>query len=236
MLYRTIQNINAMIKIPNNLTPTEKQFTALNRAYLYFNEALFYDSLPGCILTFSRKRNTHGFMSPEQWRRKGEQFCTVHEISLTPKTLSQKPIEVFGTLVHEMVHLWQWEYGNPSRCGYHNKEWALKMKEIGLIPSATGLPGGKQTGQRMSHYIKRGGRYEKAFQKIPKEFLLPFVTGAKRETQLPKKYQKTKNRNKIKYTCWKCRTNVWGKPNLKLRCEECNEAFEVKPFLSMEAN
>jgi hypothetical protein len=31
------------------------------------------------------------------------------------------------------------------------------MKEIGLHPSATGEPGGKETGKHMSHYIVSGG-------------------------------------------------------------------------------
>ena len=33
---------------------------------------------------------------------------------------------------HEMVHAWQQQHGRPGRGGYHNREWAAKMKEIGL--------------------------------------------------------------------------------------------------------
>ena len=35
------------------------------------------------------------------------------------------------------------------------------MGAIGLIPSDTGAPGGKQTGQKVSHYIAGGGRFER---------------------------------------------------------------------------
>ncbi len=42
------------------LTPTEEQFNALNSAYQYFNQTLFDGKLAGCILNFSRKKNTHG--------------------------------------------------------------------------------------------------------------------------------------------------------------------------------
>jgi hypothetical protein len=46
---------------------------------------------------------------------------------------------ILSTLVHEMVHVWQETYGNPSRRGYHNRQWAEKMREVGLQPSSTGL-------------------------------------------------------------------------------------------------
>jgi hypothetical protein len=42
--------------------------------------------------------------------------------------------------VHEMAHVWQHAHGKPSRNGYHNKEWAAKMDERGLIPSDTHPP------------------------------------------------------------------------------------------------
>ena len=46
--------------------------------------------------------------------------------------------------------------------GYHNKEWAAKMREIGLMPTDTGQPGGKDTGQKVTHFIEPGGRFEQA--------------------------------------------------------------------------
>jgi len=158
------------------LTPTEEQFNALNGAYQYFNHALFDGKLAGCILNFSRKKNTHGFLAPERWRRVNEKEYSTHEISLTPATLYRKPILVFSTLVHEQAHLWQWQYGKPSRSGYHNTQWANKMEEVGLMPSNTGKVGGKRTGQQMTHYIIKDGRYEKAFYKMPKKYTLPFTS------------------------------------------------------------
>jgi hypothetical protein len=40
------------------------------------------------------------------------------------------------------------------------------MKEIGLQPTATGEPGGKETGQHVTHYIIPGGLYARAFAKL----------------------------------------------------------------------
>ena len=222
--------------------PTEEQFTALNHAYNYFNEHLFEGKLPGCILNFSRKKNTHGFLAPERWRRVDEKNKYIHEISLTPITFYRPLKEVFSTLVHEMVHLWQWEFGKPSRNGYHNKEWALKMESIGLIPSNTGKEGGKKTGQQMTHYIKPDGVYEVTFERIPTSYLLPFTSLegdlfqaalAKREgnegedirrSEMAKKYRPSPK--KTKYSCHNCGFNVWGKPNLSLICGSCRNNYE----------
>lgn len=225
-------------------TPTEQQFNALNQAYQYFNRELFGGQLPGCILTFSRKRNAHGFMAPGRWRRVDEQEHSTHEIALTHITLYREPIKVFSTLVHEEVHLWQFEFGSPSRGGYHNQEWAEKMEEVGLMPSDTGEPGGKKTGQHMTHYIIPGGRYEQAFNAMPETFLLPFTSlegdlvksmlaGTAGTSPEPEPGKTTSTplsppaRNKTKYTCPGCQKNVWGKPDLNLICGDCNERFLV---------
>lgn len=216
-------------KIP---TPTEEQFSALNGAYDYFNRTLFFGSLPGCILIFSRRADAHGYMSPNRWRKVKEKQPQTHEIALTYVTLYREPLKVFSTLVHEMCHLWQFEYGNPSRGGYHNKEWAQKMLSIGLIPSHTGAPGGNQTGQKMTHYIERGGEYEKAFEKMPESFLLPFTTVDSDIMalvgSLPTGTKPLKVKNKTKYTCLSCDTNIWGRPGLSVICGDCNKQYIEK--------
>ena len=57
------------------------------------------------------------------------------EIALNPAHFASRPTAgTLSTLAHEMAHLWQHHFGTPSRTGYHNKEWAAKMREIGLIP------------------------------------------------------------------------------------------------------
>jgi predicted SprT family Zn-dependent metalloprotease len=220
-------------------SPTEEQFNALNGAYKYFNRVLFGGKLPNCMLNFSRKKNTHGFLAPERWRRVGSKKHDTHEISLTPTTLYRTPIEIFSTLVHEQVHLWQWEFGSPSRNGYHNTEWAMKMEEVGLIPSDTGKEGGKKTGQSMTHYIESNGRYEKAFKKMAKKYTLPFTSlegdlmnallRGSGKTELSAKLKKLRpaSQKKTKYSCPECNSNVWGKPNLKIQCLDCETPFEV---------
>ncbi len=70
------------------------------------------------------------------------------------------------TLVHEMVHVWQHLFGNAGSGRYHNREFAAKMKEVGLYPSSTGEPGGKETGAHMLDYITPGGAFQVAYQSL----------------------------------------------------------------------
>lgn len=119
-----------------------------------------------------------------------------------------------------MVHLWQQEYGTPSRAGYHNQEWAKEMDRVGLVPSSTGAPGGARVGQRMTHYVEKGGAFERAFLALPKDAFLPFTCG-----EPPKASKPSARKDKIKYTCPACGANVWGKSGLAIRCDEDDELF-----------
>lgn len=212
------------------MKPTEDQFTTYQKLFDHFNERLFNNKLGGVILNFSRKNNTHGFFAPERWENKVK--VRSHEISLNPQTLEREPIEVLATLVHEMVHLWQQDFGKPSRTTYHNKQWAKKMEEIGLMPSSTGEPGGKKTGQSMTHYIIDGGKFEKAYKELPNELTLPFIarefyvhktnSGEEGEEEEGGEEEKPK-KSKYKYTCPSCSSNAWGKDGLNLECMDCKK-------------
>lgn len=138
--------------------PTMQMYAFVQDAYDFFNDRLFAGKLPPCLLTLQREKNTMGYFSSNRWQGGGKQV--VHEIALNPAFfITHKPLELMQTLVHEMVHLWQHEFGKPSHRAYHNTEWANKMESIGLMPSDTGEPGGKRTGQRMSDYPIEGGAF-----------------------------------------------------------------------------
>jgi hypothetical protein len=49
---------------------------------------------------------------------------------------------------------------------FHNTQWADKMESIGLMPSSTGRPGGKRTGDCMADYAIQGGRFLQAVQQL----------------------------------------------------------------------
>ncbi len=175
--------------------------------YVYFNRELFGGQLRPVILNFSRAAGALGFFAAGRW---GHARATTHEISLNPSHLATRSARsVASTLAHEMVHCWQQEHGKPGKRGYHNKQWAAKMDEIGLVPSSTGKPDGARTGFGMSHYVADSGAFARAFDRMPRSCLLPWSSsdGAPRDS-----------RAKIKYTCPTCGANAWGKPDLHLVC------------------
>jgi predicted SprT family Zn-dependent metalloprotease len=111
------------------------------------------------LVTLQRHAKTRGYFSPERFHgRTGK--TAVHELALNPDGFTGRTDEmVLSTLAHEMAHVWQQTHGKRPRRGYHNRQWASKMKEIGLQPSSTGEPGEKETGQTVSHYSIPGGRF-----------------------------------------------------------------------------
>ena len=120
-----------------------------------------------------------------------------------------------NTLVHELVHAWQHVHGRPPKGNYHNKEWAAKMKQVGLYPSSTGMVGGKETGQHMSDYIIPNGPFARAYAKLA-------ATGFKLNWQSAVRSTKTKvTASKMKFTCALCNQNAWGKPDLAIVCKPC---------------
>ena len=110
-----------------------------------------------------RHKGAYGYFSGERFVSIDDPEEVTDEIALNPAHFAGRPTSAtLSTLAHEMAHLWQHHFGKPSRSRYHNKEWAAKMREVGLIPSDTGQPGGKETGQKVSHTIEPGGRFERA--------------------------------------------------------------------------
>jgi len=143
------------------MKPTDELYKSLQSAYAHFNSVLFENKLPNVIFTVQRQKGILGYFAPERWSSLSGKHC--HEIAINPSHMGEsRLIEVLQTLVHEMVHCWQFCFGNASRPGYHNKEWAYKMKEIGLQPTSTGLPGGDIVGQQMSDYPIKDGAFLKA--------------------------------------------------------------------------
>ena len=229
-------------------------------AYDYFNDALFSGFLPDVVITLQRTRNAKGYFSPKrfiEYAEAGKQAPALkdrqrtHELAMNPETFSGRTFkQILSTLVHEMVHVWQEEFGTPSKdYKYHNTEWADEMEKIGLIPSATGQPGGARTGRSMTHYIKELGRFDIQCDKLLRENDLTLqwedivgvlnqclsrgstggAAGQKTNpgSEMGGHTAKPKHkRGKTKYTC-KC-TNpnktlcaVYSKPGRSMFCNDC---------------
>lgn len=270
------------------MNPTAELYGSLEIAYQFFNEHLFDGRLPHVIFTVQRQKGVMGYFAPERWGTLSGQSC--HEIAINPSYIAQsRTVEVLQTLVHEMVHCWQFCYGEPGRKFYHNKEWAWKMMEIGLMPTSTGEPGGQITGQNMSDYVLEDGKFylaceellsgqryklnwvdRKALPRLFNPLIISsedaiFPEGVPRPPTLsspsliknlneeevtmtapsPSKpvhlmmeapfselvplgfiiQEQMKKPKRYRYVCPGCDTKIYGKPNLKVRCEACDERF-----------
>lgn len=199
--------------------PTSKQSLSLQDAYTHYNTALFNGQLPPVLVTFQRQRKSAGYYWPNKMisRATGKYMA---EIALAiNKFESMDDKFIFSILVHEMAHHWQQEFGTPSRNGYHNKEWANKMKLLGLYPSHNGQEGGNEIGQNMGHYIVTGGAFDLATVGLAASIDW---------NSAPEDAKKKKALNKVKYECPDCNDcNAWGKPNLFIKCGACDVDMEA---------
>jgi predicted SprT family Zn-dependent metalloprotease len=210
----------------STINPTTKTYEGLTSAYGFFNQRLFGGILPPCLITMQRKSKAYGYFAGNRFGSKDGAVVT-DEIALNPSHFHERTTEQsLSTLVHEMAHLWQHHFGKVSRGGYHNKEWAAKMSEIGLVPSDTGQPGGKETGQRVSHYIAPGGPYQTAFVELEASGFDALYVELWSEGQ-GKAKRKAKAASKTRYTCPHCGLNAWAKPAAPLMCGDCGICMEA---------
>ncbi|MAC16666.1 MAG: sprT domain-containing protein [Alcanivorax sp.] len=232
-------------------TPTDEMYGTIARLFDRFNQELFGGQLPIPMLTLQRKTQTMGYFHHDRFVGHDS---TADELALNPEYFGLGDQETLQTLVHEMCHIWQHHFGNPGRTAYHNVEWGNKMESIGLMPSSTGKPGGKRTGQKMADYMIEGGRFHQVLQALESEgtsirwkdryqrgqnstvSVLPMPGAAQpgegegegstaSESEIGG--PKPSSKNKVKYRCGDCNLNVWGKPGLNLLCGDCGNKFEV---------
>ena len=233
-----------------NIRPTEQAHTELQVAYDFFNGRLFGARLPACMIVYNRKANSRGYYAHERWISGDSEI--VPEIAMNPEYFLTRPLkEVLSTLAHEMCHfeqfaLWQTDpdVEEPSRRGYHNKGWGKLMKRIGLFPSSTAQPGGKETGQKVSHYILAGGPFDLAVEELLESgFKLTWsdryafaavqarlsagIEGGEGEGDGEGEGPKPP-KSKYKYTCGGCNAGVWGKPGLNINCGDCDSEFQME--------
>ena len=212
---------NAMKRATKKEPITPAQYRAFQEAYDFFNKELFAGSLPHVLVTLQRHANTRGYFAADRFTGRIKETAA-HELALNPDSFTGRTDEqILSTLAHEMAHVWQQAHGTPPRRSYHDREWAAKMKEIGLQPTTTGEPGGKETGQSVTHYIIPGGAYAKAYAKLKARGLRLHWQSAPEGKQA-----KAKKASKTKFTCSDCGQNAWAKPDALLICGTCYDDGE----------
>lgn len=226
-------------------SPSTELYSLFQRLFVEIN-ALFDPPLPVPMFALDQSPKTFGYYRRGRFvSAKGE---IADEIAINPRFFATHGFrELVQTMAHEMVHQWQAHHGKSSRSGYHNAEWGGKMESIGLMPSSTGKPGGKKTGQCVADYLIEGGSLEALYQRLNAEgVMIPWydrlvvalaaeagvgfalsstVTAAAVSLPVVKPEAKAK-------TCYshQCSEDteplkVWGRKGLALTCGLCGGVF-----------
>lgn len=179
----------------------------LYRFFDLFNRRFFEGKLPTPVISFRTGR-----VSSLGWYRVGRNEVGVKDqINLNSKHLERPKYQTLTTLLHEMIHEWQDYFGKHSKGYYHNKQFRLKTKELGIPSDSRG------------HTI---------------DITDPFVGFCKKHgvdfAQLDdfrkqggySKVKRPRGRSKLhKYTCG-C-TNIWAAIKVIASCKQCGGDFAL---------
>lgn len=200
----------------------------LNAMYGELNEKLFSGKLEQAVLTVSpdNTKGAYGWMThAKAWKADTMTDETTadrknfkdgyHEINLCAEHLSRPIAEVAGTLLHEMVHLYNYQRGvkDTSRQGwYHNEAYRKAAESVGLIVEKTEKYGWSTT--RLNDELKTWA--EENFTKFSLS-----------RRVLNKKQKKTTKSHSIKYVCPCCGNSVRATKPLSVRCDDCDELMTI---------
>lgn len=212
--------------------PTAETYAYWQGAFSFFNERLFQGKLANCVITLTRSRAL-GFFCPRAFQDGDGR--TAHEISMNPTWFEARgDLGSLSTFVHEMAHQWREDMGPLNRKGgkgsggYHDKVWAEKMEQVGLMPSHTGEPGGKRTGFQMTHYVIEGGRFDRACAELLgaghainwRDNRLNLE--ASPVTRGPAAAPAVAKNTRTRFICGACALKAWSRASAKLSCNDCN--------------
>jgi predicted SprT family Zn-dependent metalloprotease/ribosomal protein S27AE len=211
---------------PEPAKPTQTLYGELQTAFDYFNATLWGGRLRHVVITLKCKPNSRGHYACGRFVSREDQTITSDEIAMNPVAIGERSVEdTLSTLVHEMVHLAQAQFGQPAKGAHHNKQWGDMMREVGLYPSSTGQPGGKETGNKVSHYIIVGGRFHVAASAlILTGFGLTWADGGAYD----RKGGNAKQGKRVKYVCPECGQAAWAKHGARLICGDCEQPMEAQ--------
>jgi hypothetical protein len=221
-------------------------YDVFRRAFYRFNDEFFSNQpCPPCLITMNRRLHSYGYFWPARFDSRTGAQTRVDEIGLNPDTFKGRTDEeIFGTLLHEMVHCWQRYHGSPGRGAYHNREWADKMKSVGLQPVCNDDET-RETGDSVTHTIIPGGVFDVLMEKMRAEGISINWESFERENggravtvgrgaAAGRGGGARRRRSKQKFTCPHCHLNVWGAPSVRVLCGACYERHNVIRFMTPE--
>ena len=195
--------------------------TELERLYDLFNHRFFESQLSKPVISAASKgrKNALGWCtSVEVW--KGGQETSFYEINICAEYVDRDIFDVCGTLIHEMVHLYnaQNDIQDCSRSGlYHNKRFKAEAERRGLIVEKDDSRGFATTrlSWKAKDYIESLGL---------KNFELYRDCNRRNAAENGERKKKRKIEMKI-YFCPKCNTTFQSVGEVEAVCKPCNFDF-----------
>lgn len=185
------------------------QKSELHKVYSHLNKCLFSGMLTEDIyLQLAYSIQTEGLFIHDKHdnKRTGE---TRHNITIDENLLNEPNNYWLIVLVHQMIHLWQFQYGKqvPAK-HYHNKEYVKKALEIGIII---------QQSESNEQEIKEDSLIIYAINNLPEvNLLLPRNVSSQLNSS-------SKNGKKYTFTCPNCNSRVFAKYDSLDICGVCHQ-------------
>lgn len=202
----------------------------LNKIFDLLNEEFFESALSRPTITIQSTPKAYGHFSlrEDTWVSK---LGTTHEINLGAGTLS-RPIEnVVTTLLHEMIHYFNYEMGiqDCSRGGtYHNRRFKEAAEARGLIVERSDKYGWSHTapGDVLLDFVLKYGLTDILINRNEfTGFQIP-GTGTHSGTARTGGYTPRKSSTR-KYICPCCGMSVRATKMVRIKCMDCDEPMEL---------
>lgn len=208
---------------PRLLNPTKEHYGEVSALLEWLNRSFYKGELALPMVTFRTAQKCLGVYVPRKWDHKTG--TSRPEFRLNPVLFKQAGFETQCIeLLRLMEHLRQ---GKAKRTNYHDRDYALGMKEHGLQSHREGEPD-KETGERITLSVISGGKFEKLVAKKGESGFS--FSWAIRDAEPPKGGEagdgeakpESKSGRRFKYECpvEGCSTSFWGKDGQKGGCFE----------------
>ena len=195
----------------------------LNKVFDLLNEEFFENTLSRPTITIQSTPRAYGHFSlrEDTWVSK---LGGTHEINIGAGTLARPIEEVAATLLHEMVHYYNFENGvqDCSRGStYHNRRFKASAEAHGLRVEHTDKYGWSHTSpsDALLDFILKNELTDILINRNEYNGAHVYGTGARRvtETTSPPKPNSTR-----KYICPCCGNSVRATKAVNIACLDCN--------------
>lgn len=202
----------ASTSLKNTIQQLEDLFGIFN--YKYFDGEL---SKPVITVSPDTTKGAYGWCtSYKAWKEAGEHENGYYEINICAEYLSRPYDEVAGTMLHEMIHLYNLENGvkDTSRGGtYHNKKFKDAAEAHGLIVEASEKYGWSKT-ELTSESLLEVHEFMNSIGRTSFDLY---------REKVEEKKKGGKKSSSRKYVCPCCGLIVRATKEVKVKCFDCDE-------------